>query len=158
MLFSKLTIKKREITARLPIISSEQALKNLSLLYSKQCCWECEGKRKPHGFTWGKRKLPDRGVQSKSAALPDGLSKDPTLLQSFSTRKTFIRDTPGCAAGRTMEKIDGRSWRQSTPKSGNLKSPQGTNLCVPSLRHQVRKMCITPSWYWAFLNPGQNFP
>lgn len=49
--------------------------------------------------------LPDRGVQSKSAALSDGLSKDPTLLQLFSTRITFIRYTPGWGGGRTMKKV-----------------------------------------------------
>lgn len=141
----------REIaTERLPIISSELALKIYPCYTPSR---ECDGKRKPHGFTWRRRKLPDRGVQTKSTALCGGLSKDPTLLQSFSTGKTFIRDTPGWGAGRTMGKVGGKSWRQSIPKPVNFK---GTDLCVPSLRQQARKMWVRPSWYWAFLNPGQN--
>lgn len=148
MPFSKLTLKKeKNNNSKTSNYLCRAGLENLSLLYSKQCCWEWDVKRKPHGFTWRKRKLPDRGMQSKSAALSDGLSKDPTLLHSFSTRKTFIRDTPGWEAVRTMEKVDDRSWRQSTSKS--VKSPKGTNLCVP-LRQQARKMWVQPSWYWAF--------
>lgn len=137
MLFSKLILKKeRDNKSKTSHYLFRTGLENLSLLYSKQCFWECNGKRKTHSFTWRKIKLPDRGMQSKSAALSGGLSKHPTLLQSFSTRKTFIRDTPGWGAGRTMEKVDGRGWRQSTPKSVNFKSPKGTNLCVPGLRQQ----------------------
>lgn len=150
MMVLKLTLNNERDNRKTSNYLFRAGLENLSLLYSKQRVY---GKRKPHGFTWRRRKLPDRGVQTKSTALCGGLSKDPTLLQSFSTGKTFIRDTPGWGAGRTMGKAGGKSWRQSIPKPVNFK---GTDLCVPSLRQQARNMWVRPSWYWAFLNPGQN--
>lgn len=51
----------------------------------------------------------------------------------------LIRDTHSWGAGRNIGKVDGRSWRQSTPKSATFKPPKDTNFCVPSLRQQARK-------------------
>lgn len=149
MFISKPTLKKMK-DGKLSNSSAELALK-MCHPYTPSSIAGSVMKEETIQLRTEEKKTVWQGCAKRISCIYDWLPKGPTPVCWGSTRKCFVRDTPGWGAGgitgKMMVEAEDKShlnnWLRVTAPWGTSVPPKAQRpVCVPSLCQQARKMWV----------------